>query len=117
MPPTDTEGVRVNETASETLTVYVAGDYADAKRLLRGECNAEGLCVTLTATCFVYTHGAEDGVAVGFVNYPRFPKPPGEIWGRAVRVAIALRDGLGQRTALVVGASRTLWLPAEGAGS
>lgn len=107
----------MNETISETVTVYVAGDYADAKRLLRAECIAEGLCVTLSPTCFVFTHGAEDGVAVGFVNYPRFPKPPGEVWDRAVRVATMLRDGMGQRTALVVGASRTLWLPAEGTGS
>ena len=33
-----------------------------------------GLCVTVTPTTFVYTSGREDGVFIGLIDYPRFPK-------------------------------------------
>jgi len=98
---------------SETVTVYLAGDVADAKRSMRRQCVEEGLCVTITPTTFVYTHGAEEGVAVGLVNYPRFPKPPGDVWKRAVQVAGMLMADLYQRTALVVAADKTLWITPE----
>lgn len=70
----------------------------------------EGLCVTVTPTTFVYTGGAEDGVAVGFVNHPRFPKSPEEIAARARVVALRLMDDLCQWSALVVAPDKTLWL-------
>jgi hypothetical protein len=53
--------------------------------------------------------GAEDGVAVGFVNYPRFPKKPHEIESRAMDVAENLMKDLFQWTALVVTPAFTYW--------
>lgn len=32
-----------------------------------------GMCVTVTPTEYIYSHGREKGVIVGFINYPRFP--------------------------------------------
>ena len=95
---------------SYSVTVYVAGDIADARRSLRQQAMEEGLCVTLTPTTFIYTAGAEEGVAVGFINYPRFPKTPGVIWGRAVEVAERLMVDMCQHSACVVGPDETLWL-------
>ena len=94
---------------SFSVTVYVAGDYQEAKNSLRRQCLEEGLCVTLTPTAFVYTAGAEDGVAVGFVNYPRFPKSPDAILARALAVADFLMDDLYQHSALVVTPTETVW--------
>lgn len=91
-------------------TVYVAGDYADVVASLRRQCLEEGLCVTATPTTFVYTGGAEDGVAVGFINYPRFPKTPPEIVARALVVAERLMNDLCQLSASVVGPAETAWL-------
>lgn len=91
-------------------TVYVAGEYADAVASLRRQCIEDGLCVTITPTKFVYTGGAEDGVAVGFINYPRFPKTPEEIMARAVGVAERLIVDLYQLSASIVGPTETVWL-------
>jgi len=33
-------------------------------------------CVTVTSMKFVYVDGFEDGFAIGFINYPRFPSTP-----------------------------------------
>lgn len=102
--------MKVIESAAWSVTVYLAGDLADARRSLRQQCLEEGLCVTLTPTSFIYTAGAEEGVAVGFVNYPRFPKRPDQIVDRAVVVAKKLMADLSQHTALVVTPHRSIWL-------
>lgn len=93
-----------------SVTVYVAGDHQTARESLRRQCLEEGLCVTVTPTTFVYTAGVEEGVAVGLVNYPRFPATPAAISDRARRVALRLMDDLCQWSALVVGPAETLWL-------
>lgn len=95
---------------SFNVTVYIAGDLQTARDSLRRQCIEEGLCVTLTPTSFIYTGGAEEGVAVGFVNYPRFPKTPDEIKGRAVKVATELMYAMCQLSALVVTPVETMWL-------
>ena len=95
---------------SFSVTVYVAGELADAKRSLRQQCFDEERCVTVTATTFVYTAGAEEGVAVGLVNYPRFPSTPEKIWDRAKRVAEQLMVDLCQWSALVVSPIESLWM-------
>lgn len=92
------------------VTVFVGGDVATAKRWLREECYRSGLCVTVTPTTFVYTGGDEDGLAIGFVNYPRFPSTRDEIWNRAHAIATALVVALCQKTALVVATDRTEWI-------
>jgi hypothetical protein len=37
-------------------------------------CNARKACFTITPTRFIYVDGWEDGVVIGLINYPRFPK-------------------------------------------
>jgi hypothetical protein len=101
---------RTHAVSSFSVTVFVAGDMQAARQSLRRECLDEGLCVTLTPTTFIYTAGAEEGVAVGFVNYPRFPKSAEEIEARAMRVAERLMNDLCQSTALVVTPQNTTWL-------
>jgi hypothetical protein len=93
-----------------TVRLYVAGDLGTAKASLRRECLSDGLCVTVTQTTFVYTAGAEDGVEVGFVNYPRFPTTPDALFGRARRVADRLMADLCQWSALLVAPDRTVWI-------
>ena len=94
---------------SYPVTVWVAGDYQKAKDSLRRQCFDEGLCVTLTPTEFVYTAGAESGVAVGLINYPRFPKSPEDIRLRAEKVLLTLLDDLYQNSGLVQTPETTYW--------
>ena len=37
-------------------------------------CNIWKACFTVTPTRFIYVDGWEDGVVIGLINYPRFPK-------------------------------------------
>jgi len=100
----------IKEEPTCQVTVYIAGDIAVAKQALRQECMRKGLCVTITPNVFVYTGGAEDGMAIGFVNYPRFPKTVEEISERAVEVAKMLMHSLCQTSALIVGPVTTTWI-------
>ena len=89
--------------------IYIAGDYAEAKTLCRKYCMT-GLCVTLLKCDFVYTGGAESGVEVGLVNYPRFPSTEDEIRKKSVDLACELIRGLCQTSALVVDDVETTWI-------
>lgn len=93
-----------------TVTIHMAGDIETAKRWLRRHCYEDGLCVTVTAETFIYTGGEEQGLAVGFVNYPKFPTTPGKLFARAIQIAGGLLVECCQRSALVVGPTETTWV-------
>jgi hypothetical protein len=95
-----------------SVSIYMAGDIAHAKQLLRAECYPpnEGLCVTVTPTTFTYTGGEESGFVVGLVNYPRFPSEPAKLWERAIVIANRLIPALCQWSALVVAPDKTEWI-------
>jgi len=101
--------VVISKTA-ETIqvTIFIAGDFNDAKRVCRKFC-AEGLCVTVEPLTFVYTGGAEDGVRVGLINYPRFPATAAALIATAERLGDALREGLCQSSYSIVGPSGTIF--------
>lgn len=101
----DTE---IKETKSYAATVFIAGDLHQAKGALRRFC-MEGLCVTVTPTTFIFTGGAEEGVAVGLINYPRFPKSDEVIWETAIRLGMTLMDDLCQWSFSVVATDKTHW--------
>jgi hypothetical protein len=91
------------------VTLHLAGDYQTAKSSLRRQTFEEGLCVTLEEEEFVYTAGAEVGVKVGLVQYPRFVKPVEEIRQRAEKVLLLLMDDLCQNSGLMVTPEETVW--------
>lgn len=99
-----------------TVSLYMAGDIATASAWLRRECYARGLCVTVTPTSFIYTGGEEGGFVVGFVNYPRFPNTPPDLFNRAKSIALALIVECCQKSALVVGTDRSEWLTIDPPG-
>lgn len=100
-----------------TARLYMAGDIDHAKRLIRDRVYQQGLCVTIEPTVFIYTGGEEAGFVVGFVNYPRFPSDPGQIFARAVEMAEQLVPALNQKSALVVGSDKTAWVTIEPPGA
>jgi hypothetical protein len=106
---------------SETFTVrlYMAGDIGHAKRLLREECYPpnKGLCVTVEPTTFIYTGGEEEGFVVGFVNYPRFPSQPADLWARAHSIAEKLIPAMYKWSALLVAPDKTEWLTCRPEGA
>ena len=103
----------IDRVPSYSVTISIAGDLHTARESLRRQCIEEGLCITLTPATFIYTHGAEEGMRIGFVNYPRFPKDPSAIRERALKVAQRLMEALCQRTALIETPEETYWIHEE----
>ena len=73
-------------------------------------CDKQGLCVTLTNTEFVYTDGSEQGVIVGLINYPRFPKSKQFIMEQANKITILLMRALDQERMSIVTTDKTIML-------
>jgi len=94
------------------VLVHMAGDINHAKQVLRKLVYPpnEGLCVTVRAQTFLYTGGEEEGFVLGFVDYPRFPKPHEEIYARAKAIAEQLILELGQWSALLVASDKSEWI-------
>lgn len=90
--------------------LYLAGPIEMAKQVLREECLAGGLCVTIEPTLFIYTGGEEAGYVVGLVNYPRFPSTPQAIRDRASALMQKLLDATFQHSAMMMTPEATEWI-------
>lgn len=93
-----------------TATIYIAGDTKDAERICRQFCMEHGFCVTVTPTVYVYTGGAEAGVIVGCINYPRFPLSSVSLFAKAEMLAEMLKTGLFQHSYTIVTPDKTVWV-------
>ena len=98
------------QVGTDTVRLYLSGPIEAAKQIIREDCLAQGLCVTVEPTTFIYTGGEEAGYVVGFVNYPRFPSAPGQLFARAQDLALKLLKGTFQHSALLVTPHTTLWI-------
>lgn len=110
-------GTRVGRTAEPNARVHSVNEIRDVCQCY---CDKVGLCVSVAPTTFIYTHGREDGAAVGLINYPRFPSTPEAITAHALRLAELLKSATEQLGVSVVLPDRTIFLdestPAPGAG-
>ena len=95
------------------VTLWMAGDLATAHRVLREHAYAEGACVTVTPTKFIYSGGEEDGFSVGLVNYPRYPTTPEDLEAEAEQLALKLLPACNQKSCLLVGDTETKWIVIE----
>lgn len=95
------------------VSIFIAGDLDAARATCRRFCMTVRLCVTVTPTEYIYTGGAESGVIVGLINYPRFPAEPSVIFEKARALALHLMDDLCQRSASLQTPSETVWLARE----
>jgi hypothetical protein len=102
----------MNSVPTYAVRLHMAGDIEQAKRVLRKACYPpnEGLCVTVERATYIYTGGEEEGFVVGFVNYPRFPQEPCQLWERAKEIASQLIPELCQWSALLVAPDKTEWI-------
>lgn len=69
-----------------------------------------GWSFTLAPTEFFYKGGAESGVVVGLINYPRFPESKSHIKRRALKVAKELRVLYHQQRVSVVFPDETVMI-------
>lgn len=101
--------MRREQASSCPVSIFIAGDYDEARDICRAFCDEEGLCVTVTPTAYVYTGGEEAGVIVGLINYPRFPSEPSDILTTAKLLALELMHKLEQESVSVQALDQTLW--------
>jgi hypothetical protein len=101
--------VDMEQADSFPVSIFIAGDYAQAKQVARKFCMNVGACVTVTPTSYIYTGGEEAGVIVGFINYPRFPAAPDDIFGKAKQLADDLMHGLCQHSYTIQTPDQTYW--------
>lgn len=92
------------------VDIHMAGDITLAAGVIQRYASGIGMCVSLAPQSFIYTGGREEGFRVGFINYPRFPKEPGEILARARDLASVLRVQLGQHSYSIVTPIETIWV-------
>ena len=90
-------------------SVWIAGDHQVALQACREFCQSTPLCVTVTPTTYVYVGGAEDGVCVRLINYPRFPELPGAINTLAKMLAEHLCKALCQQSYTIETPQETVW--------
>lgn len=70
-----------------TATYNIFHSIEEVKLVCQAYCDKIGFGVSVTPTNFVYTGGHEEGVIVGIMNYPRFPKSEEELKIRALEIA------------------------------
>ena len=97
------------DASSWYANIWVGGSHADAVRLCRQFCMV-GLCVTVTPTTYVYTAGAEEGVCVRLINYPRFPASTEALQAKAKELAEFLCTELCQWSYSIEMPENTIWV-------
>lgn len=109
-----TRPIRAVVAPTFSSTIFIAGDVVKAMVACRVFCDSVGLCVTVTPTTYVYSGGAEVGVIVGLINYPRFPGTPEALNEVAERLARVLLDELEQGSCSIQSGAATTWLTRRG---
>jgi hypothetical protein len=104
-----TRELSVTPADTHHVTIYMAGDIAQAEQVCREYCFKAGLCVTVTPTQYIYTGGQEAGFAVGLINYPRFPTDASALQIHAEHLGLQLMERLCQHSFTIESNRRTLW--------
>ena len=115
----NTLGKEMKTVPTYTATIYVGLRDAEngvvhnisrVETICQNYCDEVGLCVTVTPTRFIYTHGNEAGAIIGLINYPRFPLTRDEIKARARQIASVLKASLHQKRLSIVCSDKTTML-------
>ena len=85
----------------------------DVRKIVDDWCNITKQCVTITPTEYRYVNGFDDGVIIGFINYPRFPNTTDGILSRAMELGELLRVGLQQNRISIASPTQTYMLGDE----
>ena len=100
-----------NSVVSWNVTIHMAGDIALAGQVIQRHAIGVPMCVTLAPQSFIYTGGREEGFAVGFINYPRFPADRlDDISEKARDLADRLMHELGQHSYSIITPVETIWV-------
>ena len=88
------------------VRIYISGPLEMIEQCCR-EFVLDGLCVTVTPTKYIFTHGEETGVVVELINYPVYPTMDNDIWRTATELADFLLDNTHQGSYTVMDPTKT----------
>jgi hypothetical protein len=88
---------------------------SEARKICQDFTNEVKQCVTLTKTEYIYVKGKEQGIIVGFINYPRFPHKFPTLKNYAITLAKKLLIGLTQNRVSIVFDKTTVMIEKESA--
>lgn len=89
--------------------IWIAGSLETAKATCLEFCSKVGLCVTVTPTSYVYSYGAQEGVLVRLISYPKFPESQEARESTAEALAAMLKSRLFQRSYSIEYPDRTVY--------
>lgn len=96
--------------SSYWVRCYISGPIEMVKQCCR-EFVLDGLCVTVTPTTYIYTHGEESGVMIELIRYPKYPNSPGskkDNWNTMVELADFILDQTHQGSYTVMDAENAI---------
>lgn len=99
----------IKRAPSFPVTIFIAGRYNKAIKVLEQYCNDTSYCVTIKSTLYIYKGGQEYGLEVGLINYPRFSADPTTIVNKAIEIAEKLREKLDQESFSIQTPHDTIW--------
>jgi len=85
----------------------------EVRKIIQEHCNVEGDCVTMTLTEFFYKDGWENGVIIGWINYPRFPREKETMIVIAKKVGEKLMKELKQNRVTITTPTNSIMLENE----
>lgn len=85
-------------------------DISEVYEVLQEFCDKNGFAFEVKPTKYIYTNGNEDGVDIGIINYPRFPKSKEYIQSISFVIALILLDEFKQERCTVVCTDKTFML-------
>jgi hypothetical protein len=105
--------MHIKTAESYTVRIWIAGDYDDARRAIKEFC-AVGACFAVQEAEYIYTGGAESGVCVTRINYPRFPISRHAILNQCKQLADLLMERLHQDSYSIDAPDVTIWKTKRG---
>lgn len=97
------------ESITHEVKIFVSGPIQLIKQACTEYCSDVGLCVTVTPTDYVYSHGEESGAIIGLINYPKFPSTPDEINKKAHELAITILNKTHHGSYTIQAPYKTIW--------
>lgn len=89
---------------------FLEWDFSSLENFIQNHVNDLGECITITPTRYIYTNGNENGVVIGYINYPRFPKDEAELIKRSLDLAEKLMFKFNQCRVTVTTPNKTYML-------
>lgn len=86
----------IDHAPTQGVRIWMAGNYDQARQIIREFCSEQGACFSITKTDYIYSGGEEAGFCVTSINYPRFPSTHTRMTATASDLALRLMKGLNQ---------------------